>query len=185
MLEISGEFVYHWAAEYDKHFNESKEAQVEKQLRQWLAQQPEPKYLDKEHFVKLGWWKARRQMENYKANDRNLVEEATRLAYEATNERIKLHILKVLKGVQVPVASTILHFLQPDSFPIFDIHVRKSLKKAGRWDGDVNDASDEAWRDYVVLMRDLSEHLGVSLRELDKALWAYDKWEKEEQCVLL
>jgi len=184
MLEISHEFVYHWSTEYDKHFDESKEVQVEREIRQWLAQRPEPKYLDKEHFVKLGWWKARRQMKNYKANDENLVQEATQLAYETSNEQIKLHILKVLKGVQVPVASTILHFLQPDSFPIFDIHVRKSLKKAEKWDRDVNDAADEAYLEYVALMRELSEHLSVSLRKLDKALWAYDKWEKERLCAL-
>lgn len=183
MLEISREFVLQWSTEYDKRFDESEEVRVEREIRQWLAQHLEPKYLNKEYFVKLGWWKARRQMENYKANDNNLVKEATRLAYETSNEQIKLHILKVLKGVQVPVASTILHFLQPDYFPIFDMHVRKSLKKTGKWDMDVNDASDEAWQKYVALMRELSERLGVSLRELDKALWAYDKWGKEVLCA--
>jgi hypothetical protein len=176
MLEISAEFVHQWADEYDKRFDEKKEVQVERELKHWLAQQPEPKHLDKDHFIKLGWWKARRQMNNYKANDPNLVQEATRLAYKVTNERIKLHILKILNGVQVPVASTILHFLQPDIFAIFDIHVRKSLKKAGKWDRDENDASDEAWQEYMALMRNLSSSLGVTLRELDKALWAYDKW---------
>jgi thermostable 8-oxoguanine DNA glycosylase len=174
MLEISAEFVRDWADKYDKHFKGKKDEKTEKDIREWLSRQPEPKRLNKDFFVKLGCWKSPRQRPNYEANDERLIEEATRLAYELTNERIKLHILKVLKGVQVPVASTILHFLQPDIFAIFDIRVRRSLNEAGKWDRDKNVASDEAWQEYIALMRDLSSSLGVTLRELDKALWAYD-----------
>ena len=176
MITISRQFVEHWAKVHDDKFRGSEAEQVEKSIREWLAKQPEPKYFNKEHFVKLGKWKTPRQVENYESNDENLVKEATLLAYEVTNERLKLHILKVLKGVRVPVASTFLHFLHPDKFPIFDVHVRSSLKKAGKWNRPVDDASDEAWLEYVDIMRDLSRRLGVSLRELDKALWTYDKW---------
>ena len=174
MLEISAEFVRHRADKYDKHFKGKKDETDEKAIREWLSRQPEPKRLNKYFFVLLGCWKSPRQRPAYEANDERLIEEATRLAYEVTNERIKLHILKVLKGVQVAVASTILHFLQPDTFAIFDSRVRESLNKAGKWD-DVDDTSDEAWQKYVALMRSLSSSLGVTLRELDKALWAYDK----------
>ncbi len=149
------------------------------EIRQWLAKQPEPKYLDKKHFVKLGWWKARRQMNNYVANGETLVKESTRSAYQASDARQKLDILtkqKKLNGVGVLVASTILHFLHPDEYPIFDKHVRSSLKKAGGWKKSIDDASPEAWTEYIAIMRILSENLNVSVRELDKALWAYDKW---------
>jgi len=176
MREISAEFVRDWADKYNKHFKGKKDETDEKDIREWLSRQPEPKRLNRDFFVKLGCWKSARQLPAYKANDERLIEEATRLAYEVTNERIKLHILRVLNGVQVAVASTILHFLQPDTFAIFDIRVRRSLKKAGKWDRDENVASDEAWQEYVALMRNLSSSLGVTLRELDKALWAYDKW---------
>jgi len=179
MLDISREFVEHWAKVYDDNFKWSVELQVEMEIRGWLAKQPEPKYLDKEHFVKLGWWKTRRQMKNYVANDETLVEDSTRSAYQVSEKQQKLDILtkrKKLKGVGVPVASTILHFLHPDDLPIFDVYVRSSLKKAGKWNRSVDDASDDAWLEYVDIMRDLSRNLGMILRELDKALWAYDKW---------
>jgi len=176
MATIHRQFVEHWAKVYDDNFRWSEAEQVEKPMREWVAKQPEPKYFDKEHFVKLGKWKTPRQEENYKSNEESLIKEATRLAYEVSHERLKLHILKVLKGVGVPVASTFLHFLHPDEFPIFDVRVRSSLKKAGKWNRSVDDVSDVAWLEYVDIMRDLSRNLGVSLRELDKALWAYDKW---------
>ena len=180
MLDISREFVEQWATKHDAKLKEKEQGrkalQTESEIREWLARQPEPKYFDKEHFVRLGKWKTPRQKENYKSNDESLVKGATHLAYEVPHERLKLHILKVLKGVGVPVASTFLHFLHPDKFPIFDVRVRSSLNKAGKWNRSVGDASDNAWLEYVDIMRDLSRRLGVSLRELDKALWAYDKW---------
>ena len=177
MLEISAEFVRLGGDEYYKELGKQAEEdkREEMAIREWLSRQSEPKRLNKYFFVLLGCWKSPRQRPAYEANDERLIEEATRLAYEVTNERIKLHILKVLKGVQVAVASTILHFLQPDTFAIFDSRVRESLNKAGKWDRDENVASDEAWQEYVALMRNLSSSLGVTLRELDKALWAYDK----------
>ena len=176
MLDINREFVEHWVKIHDDKFRWSVALQVEMEIREWLAKQPEPKYFDEEHFVKLDKWKTPRQEENYKCNDESLIKEATRLAYEVSHERLKLHILRVLKGVGVPVASTFLHFLHPDKFPIFDVRVRSSLKKAGKWNRSVDDASDSAWLEYVDIMRGLSQELSVSLRELDKALWAYDKW---------
>ena len=176
MLEISAEFVRQFADKYDEEFKDSQDEKDEKAIREWLSQQPEPKHLNKDFFVLLGRWKSKRPTPFYKANDERLIEEATRLAYEITNERIKLHILKVLKGVQVPVASTILHYLYPDKFPIFDEYARATLEKAGKWSRPISDASDEAWLEYTALMRNLSNSLGVTLRELDKALWAYYKW---------
>ncbi len=176
MLRISRAFTSRWADEYDNRFQGTRDERVERSLQEWISGLPEPKYLDKEHFVELGRWKTPRQTPAYKANSKNLVIEATRLAYQASDELLKLNILKTLRGVNVAVASTILYFLHPDRFPIFDIRARKSLSKAGKWNINVDDASDGAWHAYVVLMRGLSKSLSVSLRELDKALYAYDKW---------
>ncbi len=176
MLKISKKFVEQWARMYDEKFKHSKELPIEIEIREWLSQQSEPKYLDKDHFVILGWWKTRRQMKNYQANDETLVKDATRLAYQTSNMLLKLHILLALKGVGVPVASTILHFMQPDEFPIFDLHVKSSLKKAGKWSRSVDDASSDAWVEYVYIIRDISLKLRIHIRKLDKALWAYDKW---------
>jgi len=178
MLDINREFVEHWVKVHDDNFRWSGALQVEMEIREWLAKQAEPKYFDKEHFVKLGKWKTPRQEPNYMSNNESLIKEATRLAYETTHEGLKLHILRILEGVGVPVASTFLHFMHPDKFPIFDVHVRSSLKKAGKWNRSVDDQSADAWSEYIDIMRNLSKNLNVTLRELDKALWSYDKWGK-------
>jgi thermostable 8-oxoguanine DNA glycosylase len=182
MLDISRDFVLHWVNEYNKKYAmKQKDADEEKDIKDWLAQQCQPKSLDWDHFVRLGRWKTKRQTSAYKSNDGTLVEEATRLACEASNERLKLHILTVLRGVSVAVAATILHFMYPDKFPIFDIRARVTLKEAGLWNRSENDACEEAWLEYVEIMRSLAHSRDVSLRDLDKALYAYNKRDKKLQ----
>ena len=180
MLDISHDFVRDCSKKYNER-QKTKDRQDEENIRAWIAERPEPKFLDKDHFIKIGEWKTRRPKKYFEANDETLVKEATQLAYNVSNERLKLHILTVLKDVQVAIASTILYFLQPDEFPIFDVRARKSLKKAGRWNRHADDAGVEAWLEYTNIMRCISRKLGVSLRELDKALWAYDKWDGRGQ----
>jgi thermostable 8-oxoguanine DNA glycosylase len=182
VLDISRGFVLHWANEYDsKYAMKQEDAAEEKAIKEWLEQQCQPKSLDWDHFVRLGRWKTKRQTSAYKSNDGKLVEEATRLACEAHNERLKLHILTVLQGVSVAVAATILHFIYPDRFPIFDIRARTTLKEADFWKRSENDTCEEAWLEYVEIMRSLAHHLGISLRDLDKALYAYNKWKELQE----
>lgn len=175
VLKITADFVKCWAKKYDEQYIYGPDAKEERIARQWLDQLGEPKFLDKENFVRIGRWKTKRQTKNYERNDPKLIEEVTRSAYQESSERRKLDVLMELRGVGAPVASTILYYFYPERFPIFDFHVRKSLKKAGLWERREGDSSPEAWEEYVKIMRDLSKRLGVSLRDLDKALWAYDK----------
>ncbi len=101
--------------------------------------------------------------------------EITRTAYLISDELMKLKILTTLKGVGVAVAGTLLHYSQPNVFPIFDVHCRKILKEASLWSREENDDSKQTWLDYLHIMRKVSNQLGVSLRVLDKAMFAYDK----------
>jgi hypothetical protein len=142
---------------------------------------PAPRFLDREHFISAAGWKSPRPKHLYAKNEEQLVLEATRLAYLADSDRLKLHVLSVLKGVDVAIAATLLHFLLPDQFPIFDIRVRRRLAKAGYWHRPLRDASEESWLGYIELMRRLSAELDVTLRDLDKALFAADRWGQSEE----
>jgi len=81
-----------------------------------------------------------------------------------------------LNGVGVPVASTILHFAFPNKYPIMDVRAVGTLRRFGLWMRPTHPWFDvEDWREYVRLMREHARTLSVTLRELDKALWAFDK----------
>jgi hypothetical protein len=175
MINLTRAFVREWAAVYDRRAKPSDRA-VEREIKAWLRGQPATKHLDKRHFLRLARWKSPRQARAYERNDPQLVRETTYHASRIANERLKVYILTALDGVSVTVAATILHFFNPRLFPIFDIRARTTLKKAGWWKRRVDDASLDAWEDYVAVMRRLSRRFRVSLRQLDKALYAYDRW---------
>jgi len=177
MLRISRKFVREWAGEYDRRYDPAARAE-EQALKAWLRGQQEPKHLDKGHFVRLARWKAPRQLAAYRSNNPTLVRQATRLAYLASDAGLSVYILSGLRGVSVTVAAAILHFFHPRLFPIFDIRARTTLKKAGFWKRRAGDAGLDAWDDYVRVMRQLARRFRVSLRDLDKALYAYDRWRK-------
>jgi len=143
MIELSRKFIQQHCQRYDQHAKRE-DLEEERAIRAWLEALPERKFLDKKYFVRLGRWKTPRQTPAYELSDEALVTEVTRLAYELSNERLKLHVLKALNGVDVTVAACILHFLHPDEFPLFDHHARSTLKRAGKWNRDVDDASDSA-----------------------------------------
>lgn len=183
MLALDAEFVQRWRDRYDEIFEGSYDRNEEKAIRDWLSEQGKLKYLNKEYFVRLGRWKTKRQTSHYEANHESDIIEATQAAYQSSSELVKLNVLKRLKGVGVAVAATILHYLQPNTFPIFDYHARTTLKKAGLWNRSEKDDSDQAWLEYARIMRELSSRLDVSLRDLDKALFAYDKYGEIERDV--
>lgn len=175
MLQLSRRRILEWVREYNQR-SEPRDRADERAIKGWLRGQPSVKHLDKAHFVRLARWAAPRGLAAYERNAAPLIWETTRLASQASNERLKVHILSALDGVSVTVAAAILHFFSPRSFPIFDVRHRATLKKAGLWKRAVDDAGVEAWEEYVSIMRRLARRYRVSLRDLDKALYACDRW---------
>lgn len=175
MLIIDNDFIQKWAKVYNDRFRGGKAVKEEEAIRDWLSKQTEPKYLNKEYFVRLGRWKSARVTRHYELNEDKEIQDITRAAYLETDALGKLRLLMTLKGVGVPVASTIIHYMQPNEFPIFDYHCRYVLSEADIWNRNKDDASTRAWLSYVEIMRRLAAKLDVTLPDLDKALFAYHK----------
>jgi len=172
---LSREFVREWAGRYD---TESDVKDKEEELKEWLRtrfREGRP-YLDKGHFVEIASWKSRRPLRHYKSNDDDLVREVTTLAFAARRDDLRLKLLTLLKGVEVPVASTILHFAFPNKYPIMDVRAVTTLTRFGLWTQPTRPWFDVGdWQVYVRLMREHATRLDATLRELDRALWKYDE----------
>jgi hypothetical protein len=178
MIKLNRTFVREWAGVYNR-LAKPGDIALEREIKAYLRGQPSAKHLDKRHFVRLAAWTAPRGLAAYERNDAQLVRETTYHASRIANERLKVYVLTALDGVSITVAAAILHFFNPRLFPIFDVRVRTTLKKAGLWKRRAGDASIEAWGEFVSIMRKLSHRFRVSLRDLDKALYAYDRWRKK------
>lgn len=179
-ISITTGFVHEWAKEYDKQNENKPDGINERAIRAYLARLPEPKYLDREHFLKLAEWKSPRPRERYELNNATVIEEVTKRAYRENDDMEKLRILDdELKGVGTKVAATILHFMFPDRFPVFDYHCCEVLIQAGKWKRSAKADSPKAWAEYVGIMQTLAKELKVTLRELDKALITYHQSESK------
>jgi hypothetical protein len=122
-------------------------------------------------FVRLYRWKTRgRPLRHLARTDSQQLEAATRIALDSqTAERRRAGVLVGLDGIEYPVASCVLHFAHADPYPILD---RRALESLG-YKTQRTIYSETFWQDYVAACRDLAYQNGVSMRDLDRALWTW------------
>ena len=139
--------------------------------------------IDKETFQKLYDWKARRSKKHLEVeNNYALYESAFKEINDLKDEeKIKFYLKtkerKKLPGVLEPVASTILHFMYPNKFPIRDVRTVGTLRDKGLLTGKVS------YKEYRKVIFEVHKNCGgeFSLREIDRALFTYN--EKKELLI--
>jgi hypothetical protein len=129
------------------------------------------RYLTKEQFLRLCEWKSARIRPRCASNDELCIEEATRVALTAASERLRIGALTLLDGVAYPVASSILHWVHEDPYPILDRRALWSVGIEAPPSGGLY--GFDFWLDYTVYCRGLATQLGLPMRVLDRALWQF------------
>lgn len=125
-------------------------------------------FLPFDEFVRIAEWKTQRQKGRYPLN-RGYVEDVTGLAFRQASERRKIALLCTMDGVDVPVASAVLHFGHDASYPIMDVRAVWTL-----WGVQgAHHCQDRNWLRYLNECQIAAAHYEVSARDLDKALWQY------------
>ncbi|MCI0546607.1 MAG: hypothetical protein L0027_04925, partial [Candidatus Rokubacteria bacterium] len=117
----------------------------------------------------VGEWKTPRIRPEIARNTEAGVRGLTAAAFLAQSDATRLRLLLGLRGVGVAVASVVLHFADPDRYPIYDVRVRAALRRIGVRHRFPPTA--DGWVTYAAILRVLAAHHRVSLRTLDKALW--------------
>jgi hypothetical protein len=122
----------------------------------------------RDEFLDTYRWKTHRTLRHAEKYSEAEIADVTGVAFRQTDEKLRICLLRALDGVDWPVASTLLHVgLSPD-YPIIDFRALWSL--GSTMPTYVN---FEFWWAYVDCCRKLAADAGVTVRELDKALWAY------------
>src|SRR3954453_12329112 len=83
-------------------------------------------------FLLLCAWKSARSRPLVAANSPAAIARATGAALAATGEAERMEALLALAGVGVPTASVLMHFAEPDRYPILDVRALESLGAKGR-----------------------------------------------------
>jgi hypothetical protein len=127
-------------------------------------------YLTHTDLVTLGRWKSPHIVSRCAANEPAYVAAVTTAALGASNERLRIEILTLLRGVGWPMASVILHWCHRDPYPILDFRALESMGIA-----PPPPYAFGFWWEYTTCCREMADSAGVSMRELDRALWQYSK----------
>jgi hypothetical protein len=97
------------------------------------------------------------------------ISDALRLATQARTTRAAVSVLCGLNGVDVPVASAILTVFDPERFTVIDFRALEALGVESK------DRTVNFYVKYQGACHFLAKAYGVSLRNLDRALWHWSK----------
>ncbi|HAF07113.1 MAG: hypothetical protein QME48_07130 [bacterium] len=171
LIEIDDAFIEKWHPEYDKcEVDEEDYKTIIAKVSNELSQKGT---ISKDTFIDILDWKAARVKGIVRLNDFDTYEKAFRKCIKAPNNE-KLSILDELYGIGVPVASTILHFIYPQFFPIMDIRTVETLHYAGYIKSTARDQKRYIPFQSTILTIAM-DYPKWSLRQIDRALFAYHK----------
>jgi thermostable 8-oxoguanine DNA glycosylase len=138
-------------------------------------------FLTKPQLIKILRWKSPRPLNYYLSNSEEEIKEITKLAFSTENDKLKIHILSALKGVNYPSASAVLMFYNPKIYPVLDIRVWRQLYRIGFVDTNPvgqNFTLKECEAFYQVV-RELAKKLNLTARQVEKRIFDYDKMNQE------
>lgn len=127
-------------------------------------------FLTKTDLLQLSAWKSPRSRRHVARNEEGFVRAATQTALSTRDERLRIEVLTLLRGVDWPTASVILHFGHVDPYPILDI---RALWSVGVASPPVYDFP--FWWEYTKVCRSVTRRYSCTMRVLDRALWQYSK----------
>lgn len=157
----------YWANRYTEHQREENRMR-EQRLIDLRCDVLVRGYLTRQELHTIARWKSPRRASLALENTDGFIREITEEAFTSTDDWTKLLTLTQLQGIGQPTASAILHLYDEGAYPILDIHALWSIGR--QWKKRV---SYPFWPEYIEFCRDISNRNGVSMRELDRALWKF------------
>lgn len=143
-----------------------------------LKKERVPFYLTGEDFDKILKWKLRgqygRQFQRRQDNTDEIVKSVTKLGLNICHEskdyelELKLKILTVLHGVEIPVASAVMALVYPEEYAVID-----KLNWCVLYDENRTSFTVNQYKKYLSDIKSFAERLKRYPQEVDLAIWAY------------
>jgi hypothetical protein len=171
-LKISKEFIQDWSSRYGDIYTGGDDADYELIKDKVHEEISESKTISRETFTDIIDWKSARTKGKIDWDNFQLYQTAIKYALELPDE-LKLSLLCGLDGIEVPVGSTVLHFIYPDTFPIVDYRVTAVL-----YDAKIltyHTISKKTYRKYKATIENIIKQIGFDIRTIDRALFSYHK----------
>lgn len=134
-------------------------------------------FIDKSQAISILKWKSPRPLRHYIKNSNEDFIQITKLAFEQNSDRLKIHILTSLSGINYPSASALLMFYDKENYPIIDIRVWKQLysNKLVKENPRGQNFTLNQWGKYIEIIREIATEHKLTARQVEKRLFDYDK----------
>lgn len=139
-----------------------------------------PLYINLKEFDEILLWKLRnqygRQKDLRRMNTESVVQDVTRLALSIQHEdkeyetELKIGLLCSIKGVGVPVASSILALIFPNDYCVIDFRGWRQVFGEMK-----NTFSISDYKRYLSEVRKIAEEISWPVQEVDLAIWELDR----------
>lgn len=130
-------------------------------------------WLDKKELINICYWKSARSIRLIESNHPKTIKKITQSAFSSSDEIDKMKLLVRLKGVGIPMGSSILMLTNPARYGVIDIRVWEVLYKMRTVKSNpkgVNFRFKE-WEEYICTIRLLSKKHKVSVRSIERILF--------------
>ena len=162
-LKFSQSSIGTWAARYGDDYDDRDALRVGASARA-------AGFLSRDDFLALAAWKTARSKSRCRLNSEEFIREVTRSSLASDEPRFKIEVLRLLDGVDWATASVILHFCDKSTWPIIAFRAFWSLGQP-----TTTQCTFATWEAYSTYTREIAEESKVTMRTLDRALWAYSK----------
>jgi hypothetical protein len=171
-FQIDDAFIAKWHPKYDE--TENDESEYQKLVAQVSEEMRSSGTIGKRTFLDIWRWKgASRAIRHVRMEDYERYQQCIARVVSERPER-KLDALVGLPGVGAPTASTLIHFIHPDSMPIIDVRTAETLSNAGLIRS--KRASFRGYEEFQKAISSIRQRCRRwNLREIDRALFAYHK----------
>ena len=171
MIVIDQAFIANWHPRYDE--SEDDEAEYAAIRDRVEAELRFAGTLTRETFTRLLNWKSPRLKGIVRLE--RLAEYQDRIReVQQSPENEQLQLLLKLRGFGVAAASTLLHFMYPEKYPIFDVRTVDVLFEFGLLPS--RSKRPRAYTPFCVVIRRIKASCpGSKLRQIDRALFAFHK----------
>ncbi|MDD4804852.1 MAG: hypothetical protein PHN69_06840 [Candidatus Pacebacteria bacterium] len=136
-------------------------------------------YLTDEEFFSIIIWKSNRAKGwivkgiKKELKEGRTIKDITEKIYEINDNKNRIIYLDKIYGIGIPIASAILTVCYPNDFTISDYRAQNSVRKIGYKGKDIT-LSIRGYFEYLDFCKKLSKENNLSLRDLDRCLFAKD-----------
>lgn len=142
-------------------------------------------FLRKEEFISIGVLRAPRAKKWYQENSEEEIREVTKQIIDEEPTKEMIQKLTNLKGVGIPVATTILTVIHPNKYCTYTFNSLRTLIWINNNIGNYQEFHEsmewlkhmnlDGYLKYLKNLRELTQNEDITVRELETALQEYDK----------